>query len=745
MAETSGRKTGTGSRVARVCLLIPTHALPPLSYTIPAYLERNVRVGTAVIVPLSGYSRLGIVVGFEDGDGRDLEEIRAAREELSLPSKLVYVCRWVCKVSATPLATVLRAALPPGLNVSNYRVLAPGWTWKEGSLVSRTALRRALGGDGVKAAELQGRLELSPSVPGPAKIEWARALPGKDPDLRRAPRQRELYEALSGSDTGRPVSALLSETGARREVLRQLVRRGLVALEERPGTEAVFETTVGRNAGTDSVFDREIEGANEGGAWLWRTPTDEQPDAVAAAVRWALSNEEQALVLVPEIETAERLARYLRSELPAGHKVAAYHSGLGRGRAAVYGAAKRGEADVVVGTRAAVLLPLARPGTICVVDEPDEAHRAEPGYEGLQIHVRDVAIRRAVAGEATVLLLSPHPTLRLYADVARGTVRELPPRPPRRWPSVRVVDLRGSGTTISSTLIDVCRRSGERRVGVVANRLGYATAVACNRCGEVRRCPGCDLPLTLFEASDLLVCGRCGHREEASGACPACGSGRVMPTGLAVERVRAELSAALGGPVGLLTARERDLEDAPVVVGTAHCILERKWDVVLVPDADTLLQGGALGAVERAFRLLYGAAEAAREGLYVQTRVPDHYALQAAVRADYPAFASVELPRLEKLGYPPFAHLADVVLEGGEAEVRRAVESRLRPALGPDVEMLGVAPLPRAGGNQPWRVLLRSASRPAVARAGALVARMASGAHGPKTVRVRVNVDPEEV
>jgi primosomal protein N' (replication factor Y) len=217
----------------------------------------------------------------------------------------------------------------------------------------------------------------------------------------------------------------------------------------------------------------------------------------------------------------------------------------------------------------------------------------------------------------------------------------------------------------------------------------------------------------------------------------------VSPTGLAVERLRKEISASLGGRVGLITAGERELEGASVVVGTAHSLLDETWQAVILPDADTLLLATATGSVERAFRLLYAAAEAARELLLVQTRLPEHHVLRAAVRGDYPSFAAAELPRLCSLGYPPFAHLASVTLEGPEKAVRRAVESRLRPALGPAVEMSPPVLLAGAGGSPTWRVLLRSRERSAVARAGTLAARLA--AEGSGGLRVRVDVDPEEV
>jgi primosomal protein N' (replication factor Y) (superfamily II helicase) len=423
--------------------------------------------------------------------------------------------------------------------------------------------------------------------------------------------------------------------------------------------------------------------------------------------------------------------------------VAPYHSGLGRQRTAVYEAARAGRVDVVVGTRTAALLPFLHLGAICVVDEPHTSHRSQAGYEGLPIHVRDVALERGSIEGAGVFCLSPFPSLRLIARKPTE-VRELPARRPERWPSVRIVDMRGSGAALSSTVVDACCRVVEEggRVGVVANRLGYAVALTCNGCGTVRSCPDCDLPLVLHERAGLLVCDRCGHREKITDGCGVCGSDRVSPLGLAVERVREELSRRLDAQVGLITAGERELEDAPIVVGTARIVLDEKWDAVLLPDADSALLGTAIGAVERAFRLVYRAAETARKLLLIQTRHPEHYALREAVRGDYPAFAATELPRLRSAGYPPFAHLASVTLEGPGPAVRRAVESRLRPAVEPAVEMSGPVPLAHTGGHPRWRVLLRSGEGPVVARAATLAARLSAEI---RELKVRVDVDPEEV
>lgn len=720
-------------------LLIPSHALAPLSYRVPARLRGEVRIGTAVVAPLSGYGRLGIVVGFEEEGERSLKEVQAVVGDLELPASIVKLCGWAAGVSARPLQTVLRAALPPGLNASAYVVgrPAPGWPWQEGALVGRTRLRRALGAEGLKVAEEEERVALAPARRKRRTVEWATLQ--EEIDLpRRAHRQRALLETLRRRGSC-PVAELLREARASRVSLKELVRRGVVRLERRPETAPVSYT---RGSGADLGVYAESAGRalESGGSWVWRTPSSEGLAAAAAVARAAAGRGRQTLVLAPEVAAVERLVRGFQTLLPAGLTVTPYHSGLGRDRDAVYEAARRGEVDVVVGTRAAALVPVAGLGAVCVVDEPNEAHRAGPGYGGIPVHAREVAAARGKIEDATVVFLSPTPSLRLFAP--KTGLRALPARDPGRWPAVRIVDARGSGAALSSAVIEACRQSldvGER-VGVVVNRLGHARIVSCGRCGFVWSCPSCGMVLAP-RGDATLACARCGYERDEPASCEVCGSDRLNRAGLAVDRVRADLAASLDTEVGLLTAGKQEGEDAPVVVGTPVRLLDDEWDTVIIPDADSLLLGGGIEAAERAFRVLYRAAEVCRRRLLVQTRIPDHDALQAALRGDYPAFASAELERRRSLGYPPYAHLAEVVFEGREEAVRRAVESGLRPRLEPGVEMIE-APVELANPGR-WRVLLRSRERLPVARSATLIARWAAGTRDG--VRVGINVDPQEV
>lgn len=735
----------------QVSLLIPSHALPLFSYLVPKHLADEVRVGMAVVVPFSGYSRLGIVVGFEEPGDRPLKKLRTVVEGLSLPESLVKLCGWTARAAALPLHAVLRMALPPGLDTTSYTMRRPaaGWPWKTGSTIGRAKLRRFLGSDGLRTAEKTGKIVFTPVPPVQPSVEWATAEETDLGMLSRAPRQRALLERLVDYEYGRPVAELLTAANVGRDVLRRLVRRGVVRLERRP-KPAPISYTRGSGASLAPYSEGAEQALSRGGCWVWRMSSVQNAPAAAAVARATARCGKQTLVLAPEIRDVERLVKAFEGLLPAGLTVAPYHSALAQGRAAVYEAVRRGEVDVLVGTRTAALVPIKHLGAICVVDEPNEAHRASTGYEGVPVHVRDLARARGRIEGSTVFFLSPTPSLRLYATES-GT-RRLPPRKPTRWPAVAVVDMRGTGALLSSALLGSCRqvmRAG-KRVGVVVNRLGRAASVSCNRCGFLWTCPECDLPLRLSKvplhdpiSAGFLFCSHCGRKETAAKKCPICDSDRLSGAGLAADQARTELTNALGVEVGLLTASEQDGEGAPVVVGTAQCVLEGEWDLVVVSDADSLLFAGS---VERGFRSLYKAAEASRDRLLVQTRLPENHVLRAALRGDYEAFAAAELPKRRALGYPPHVHLAEVTFVGSEEVVRSAVESKLRPALGSGVELLD--PVPSSGEEEAptWRALLRSRKRIAVADAAALVARLAAESRGSRRGKLtaRINMNPEE-
>ena len=122
------------------------------------------------------------------------------------------------------------------------------------------------------------------------------------------------------------------------------------------------------------------------------------------------------LLLVPEIALTPAAAGVFRAAF--GERVAIQHSGLSDGeRYDQWQRIRRGDVDVVVGTRTAVFAPLANLGLIVVDEEHDGSYKQEesPRYNG-----RDVAVVRGRAAGALVVLGSATPSLESYHNAQSG-------------------------------------------------------------------------------------------------------------------------------------------------------------------------------------------------------------------------------------------------------------------------------------------------------------------------------------
>ena len=148
------------------------------------------------------------------------------------------------------------------------------------------------------------------------------------------------------------------------------------------------------------------------------------------------------LLLVPEIALTPAVATAFRRAF--GERVAIQHSALSDGeRHDQWQRIRRGDVDVVVGTRSAVFAPLDRPGLIIVDEEHDGSYKQEesPRYNG-----RDVAVMRGRNAGALVVLGSATPSLESYHNALDGRYELLNARngasSTGRSPRSAIVDMR---------------------------------------------------------------------------------------------------------------------------------------------------------------------------------------------------------------------------------------------------------------------------------------------------------------
>ncbi|MGD8243889.1 MAG: primosomal protein N' [Anaerolineae bacterium] len=501
------------------------------------------------------------------------------------------------------------------------------------------------------------------------------------------------------------------------------------------------------------------------------------------AVAQALKQDRRAIILVPEISLTPQTVARFAGRFP--DRVAVLHSALTDGeRYDTWRRARAGLIDIVVGPRSALLAPLSPLGLIVLDEEHDDSYKQEaprPRY-----HAREAALELARLYGATVILGSATPSLDAYYRAERGefTLQEMPRRimgHTRRLqelqaryhvthsryrsldgaateahylplPPVRIVDLRaelraGNRSIFSRALQYAMDEALTRSEQVILflNRRGTATFVLCRDCGHVVRCPHCDVPLTYHGPRASLVCHHCNYREPQPRRCPSCGGKRIRFFGLGTERV--EQTVRTRWPEARLLRWDRDTAQtheahtnilrrfadgaADVLVGTQ--MITKGLDLPLVTvvgviSADTALNLPDFRSGERTFQLLTQVAGRAGRGLLggrvvIQTYHPDHYAVAAASKHDYEAFAEQELAFRRGQGYPPYSRLAKLTCEDRDYSRARARAQQLaqvlRDALAserlPVTALIGPAPpfFARLRGRYRWQILLRHPAPPA--------------------------------
>jgi len=405
-----------------------------------------------------------------------------------------------------------------------------------------------------------------------------------------------------------------------------------------------------------------------------------------------------ALVIVPDLEAAGRWTQRLEKYGP----VARLDSGVDdEARAQAWAALAAGDARLSVGTRSALLAPLPPGAILALIDEHEAAHKP-PGPP--RVHSRDVVLERAERTRLQAALTSATPSVETWwrADSSRARFVTGDAGP---WPNVQIADTRGilKVEPLTPVLARAVREAlgAGRRALLVVTRL--TSALACDDCGAVVRCPACDVALAYARAARALMCRLCGSETPTPETCPGCHGRRLSPFGWGVERVEHAVRRRFpkarvarydpDATRGSKAERQRaEAAAADIVIGTRGALRlfgPGSVGVAGFVSPDQLLRLPDFRAGERLFSLMWAAAERIAVGgaLVVQSQTPDHYVLAACARQELGAFYRHELKFRGELGYPPFRRLAIITATAPSAgEMQRladAVAAALRsvPAL----------------------------------------------------------------
>jgi primosomal protein N' (replication factor Y) (superfamily II helicase) len=790
----------------------------PYTYAVPERLA-DLEDGEAVLVEFGRRQALGVILGTAvDAPAGDVKSIvdRVRADGPLLPPHTLSLARWIAAHYLAPPALVIRSMLPPGLleRLELVAELTPagGQTGAGDDPVGVDLLEQLSTGPrpARELAAPDGRAGLLRRLRGLADrdliaLDWTLVGASAGPRYERwlhataAGRDAAGVIATGGRPPGRPLGprqlAALSELAAASHGLAGpdvagrhgtaavagLVRRGLVETEtrERPRRPLAARPPGlrgGRPAAAALTPEQATAVARAVDAIRTRDPKPLLLDGVTGggktaiyveAIAASLEAGRAALVLVPEISMAMPLVDRLRSDLDV--RVALVHSGLGDGeRADEWRRIRAGDVDIVVGTRLAVVAPLADVGVVIVDEEHDAAYKSD---RTPRLQARDTAIRLGELASAAVVLGSATPAVESFGRALDGRYDRviLPTRPTGAIPpTVEVVDMRaelaeGNRGLLSRTLDDALASldtaRGEQAI-LVLNRRGTASVVLCRDCGHVQACPDCERPLVYHQAGTTLRCHHCGRATPLATRCPNCSSPRIRYLGGGTERVEREVRDL--HPTLRVARLDRDIADrrgaaervidaftagdVDVLVGTS--LVTKGLDVpsvtlVGIVSSDVALNLPDERAAERSYQLLRQAIGRAGRGdrpgrAIVQTYQPDHPVIQAVANDDGETFYDAELDLRRRFGSPPFGSIVKltVALPERDAAERAGDEmaARLREHAAAAITVVGPAPAYIARRNDRWRYHLIIRGVDPVAALG--------GDPGPPW---SVDVDPESL
>lgn len=433
----------------------------------------------------------------------------------------------------------------------------------------------------------------------------------------------------------------------------------------------------------------------------------------------ALAKGKNVLYMVPEIAVSRQLEERLRRVF--GEMLLTFHSKESSASRVNVAEAMKSRQYVVLGTRSSIFLPHHDLGVVIVDEEHDSSYKQDapaPRYNG-----RDTALMLAKLNRADVVLGSATPSLESLYNCKTGKMAYV--RLSERYfgaedSDVEIIDTiaerrkRGMKGSFSYKLIErinaVLSEGGQ--ILLLRARRAYSPAVQCVSCGDIPRCPHCNVPLSYHRQEGVLMCHYCGWRTPFDAKCGKCG-GALEPVGSGTQKIEEEAAALfpsariarLDSDTASAAGRENEIirefaqKKIDIIVGTQ--IIAKGFDfdglsMVAVIGADSLVGQQDFRADERSVQLLEQfrgrCGRRGEKGLFViQTAQPSHPVYRVFARSDengvdVKSLMDNMLNERFQFGYPPFSRIVKIIVkdtdEGRLDRMSLALAGALRSRFG---------------------------------------------------------------
>lgn len=763
------------------------------SYTVPQNM-RKVQCGCRVLVPFGkGDSRrIGVVMKLADGDGLGLKPVLSLVDSDPVLSKeFINLAFYLHDNTFCTYFEAVKAMLPPAMNVTvkeKFRVNRNFNDFKSldseatelfgkiqqfsddaglndfisnfisengrktidelcenSAIVSDNIFRQKIGDAVMKTVRLTDKYINCPE------------------SFRLTPKQKTVVKFLeeNGTASSRETAYMCGVTAV---VIANLVRNGAVEEYETEVFRRVDDFSEGRADINKTILSDEQQNAynliseqvhkRKPAVFLLHGVTGSGKTSVfEKLISDTVSGGRRVMMLIPEISLTPQVLKRFRSLF--GERVAVIHSGLTLGqRLDEYKRIKKGDADIVIGTRSAVFAPLDNIGLIIMDEEGERSYKSDitPRY-----NAHDVAKQRCAYHGSTLLLASATPSIESYYLAEKGLYNLIKMKKRYRnipLPEVSIVDMGeeradGNITEFSRTLVDEINlnlQNGEQTI-LLLNRRGYHTIISCVDCYQPVYCPNCSVPLTYHRKNGRLMCHYCGYSGELVKKCPSCNSERLKSMGFGTQKLEEELNMYF--PTARVLRMDADTTfsrysyeknftdfrngEYDIMIGTQ--MIGKGLDfpnvtLVGVLSIDKALYAGDFRSYERTFSLITQVVGRSGRSLkrgraILQTFIPDHYIINLSAGQDYENFYKEEIALRRTMIFPPvcdmcafcFSGTDDIQVKKGASAVLGLMRESLRE-INPKTPVRVLGPVKcsygKINGRYRWRIIVKCKNNPEI-------------------------------
>ena len=659
-------------------------------YSVPA--EEEIRSGDRVKVVFANKSYSGIIAGCDirpDTDPARIKDVTYVDRNLSpVTQEEIRLWKMVADYYLCSVGEVFKAAYP-ALKISQEEALAR-------RLESERARRRkTIEGIRLKIARLEDNLYNKKK-----KLE----------ESEKSSRKKEKTVARIIEDIGKINEMIIGLKGRLEEISEAGPESGTgIGPEDREDQGTEIRLTEAQ----ETTYRQALEAFGEGKPVLIKGVTGSgKTEIYLKLARKAMSEGKNVLYLVPEIAVSRQLRE--RLHVIFGDRVLTFHSEeTAAARRNTAEKIRRSESDgrryIIIGTRSAIFLPHTCLGLIVVDEEHDSSYKQDspaPRYNG-----RDVAVMLATIHGCPLVMGSATPSLESVFNAGCGkyAMLNLDTRFYRaREAAVEIIDTsaerRKNGMTgsFSKKLVSMMEKTlqdGEQ-VLILRARRAFSPVLQCPECGEILKCPHCNVSLSLHKNPDRMMCHHCGYSAAFDPHCPKCGA--VMHgLGSGTQKIEEETQALFpgarigrldsdtSGPQAVDIINKFNAGETDILIGTQ--IVSKGFDfpgltLAAVIAADSLLGVQDFRADEKAFQILEqlrgrcGRRE--KQGVFmIQTNQPDHPVYRQLAEGNGDSFYRILMSERSEFGYPPFTRIMNLSIKDEDETRVELLSARLSGVL----------------------------------------------------------------